>query len=59
MATAIMEEKSFANLLDRARLRSERVRVIEARPVEEPRPRPKVEIKPHLPTVPDRRFRRI
>jgi hypothetical protein len=59
MATAIMEEKSFANLLDRARLRSEKVRVIEARPLAEPKEAAKPEIKPYLPTVPDRRYRRI
>jgi hypothetical protein len=53
-------DESFAVLLDRARKRSEKVMVIPA-PIEQ-RPEPEkpatVEIKPHLPTVPDRRYRR-
>ena len=49
-------DESFAALLDRARKRSEKVRVIEARP--EPERPSTVEIKPHLPTVPDKRYRR-
>jgi hypothetical protein len=49
-------DESFAALLDRARKRSDKVRVIEARP--EPERPSTVEIKPHLPTVPDRRYRR-
>ena len=53
-------DETFANLLDRARKRSEKVKVkvIEARPEPE-KPAPTVEIKPHLPTVPDRRYRRF
>jgi hypothetical protein len=58
-ATAVFPlNETFAALLDRARVRSEKVRVIEARPVE-PKPKPTVEIKPHLPTCPDRRYRRF
>ena len=55
--------ENFAERLDRARERSEKVmKVIEARPIEQ-RPEPErpatVEIKPHLPNVPfDRRYRR-
>jgi hypothetical protein len=47
----------MAALLDRARKRSDKVRLIEARPVE-PKPTPTVEIKPFITTVPDRRYRR-
>jgi hypothetical protein len=53
-------DERFAGLLDRARKRSEKVKVkvIEARPEPE-KPKPTVEIKPHLPTVPDRRYGRF
>jgi hypothetical protein len=57
VTASIPFDESMAALLDRARKRSDKVRVIEARPVE-PKPTPTVEIKPHLPTVPDRRYRR-
>jgi hypothetical protein len=61
-AMAIVNNGDFAERLDRARERSDRVmKVIQARPIEH-RPEPEkpatVEIKPHLPTVPDRRYRR-
>jgi hypothetical protein len=42
-AMAVINGGDFAEQLDRARLRSEKVRVIEARPVEEPKPKPTVE----------------
>jgi hypothetical protein len=49
----------FASKLDRAVLRSAKVKLV-ARVIEErPKPSPTVEIKPHLPTVPDRRYRRF
>ena len=43
-------------MLDRARARS--AKVIDAKPVEEPKPNPVVEVKLHLPMVPDKRYRR-
>jgi hypothetical protein len=49
----------FASKLDRAVLRSARVKLVASVPVERPKPTPTVEIKPHLPTVPDRRYRRF
>jgi hypothetical protein len=53
-------DESFANLLDRAKKRSEKVRVIAAEPEPKPAKQPPIiEIKPHLPTVPDRRYRRF
>jgi hypothetical protein len=60
-ATAVFPlNETFAALLDRARVRSEKVRVIEARPAEpKAKPTPTVEIKPHLPTIPDKRYRRF
>ena len=53
-------DESFAALLDRARKRSEKVRVIPATIEQRPEPeKPTVEITPYRPTVPDmRRFRR-
>jgi hypothetical protein len=60
VTASIPVDESWAAMLDRARKRSEKV-LIEARPIEA-RPEPErpstVEIKPHLPTVPDRRYRR-
>jgi hypothetical protein len=58
MATAVIDGKDFASLLDR---RIAHMRRVEAARLEEPKPaaQVEVEIKPHLPTVPDRRFRRI
>jgi hypothetical protein len=57
-ATAIVNGGDFAQRLDKAVARSAgvKVKVIEARP--EP-PTPVVEIKPYVPTVPDRRYRRF
>ena len=55
-ATAVMTGKDFASLLE---ARMPRMKRLEARAVE---PRPvaaQPEIKPHLPTVPDRRYRRF
>src|SRR6516164_4608009 len=49
----------FATKLDRAVLRSAKVKLVASAPVERPKPTPTVEIKPHLPTVPDRRYRRF
>jgi hypothetical protein len=54
-ATAVIDGKDFASILERriAHMRKiEAAREISADPA-------KVEVKPHLPTVPDRRFRRI
>jgi hypothetical protein len=48
----------FASRLDRAVLRSARVKLV-ARVTDRLKPTPTVEIKPHLPTVPDRRYRRF
>src|SRR5262245_51530455 len=57
--TTVLDGKDFASLLE-ARLRRykqlEATRQIEARPIED---KPKPEIKPHLPPVHDRRWRRI
>jgi hypothetical protein len=52
--TALVSEKDFASLLERriAHMRKVNAGLIESRPA------PQVEIKPHLPSVPDRRFRR-
>jgi|SRR6516164_5266317 len=49
----------FASKLERAVLRSAKVKLVARVPVERPKPTPTVEIKPHLPTVPDRRYRRF
>jgi hypothetical protein len=54
VATAVIDGKDFATILER---RIAHMRRIEAAKIEEPKAI--VEIKPHLPTVPDRRFRRI
>jgi hypothetical protein len=43
--TVVPFDETFAALLDRARVRSEEVRVIEAKPAE-PKPKPTVEVKP-------------
>ena len=53
MATAIIDEQDFATLLDRRLARMAEQKLIEARPT------PPVEVKPPLPRLPDRRFRRI
>ena len=57
--TALINGEAFAQQLDRAVARSRMV--IEAKAIVEPTPKPtpKVEIKLHLPTVPDRRYRRM
>src|SRR5262245_4774848 len=58
-ATAVMDGKDFASLLD-ARMRRykqlQSTRMVEAQPIKD---KPAPEIKPHLPTVHDRRFRRV
>ena len=64
-ATAILTDGSFAQRLDRAIARSNgNVKVIDAQPLKEgesapAKVPPTVEIKPRLPTVPDRRYRRL
>jgi hypothetical protein len=60
VTASVPYDETFANLLDRARKRSARVMVIPATIEQRPEPvQPAtVEIKPHLPTVPDRRYRR-
>ena len=61
VTASIPFDETFANLLDRAKKRSERVRVIDVKPAEPKPPKepPTIDIKPHLPTVPDRRYRRF
>jgi hypothetical protein len=56
VATAVIDGTDFATMLDRARARS--AKVLDAKPVEEPKPNPVVEVKLHLPMVPDKRYRR-
>jgi len=63
VATAVIDGKDFATLLDRriAHMRKvEAARIIDAKPVEpKPKPAPTGQIKPYVPTVPDKRYRRI
>jgi len=54
MATAIINENSFAELLDK---RLERMKQMELAQL--PKPAPQIEVKPVLSHTPDRRFRRI
>src|SRR5262245_14169639 len=54
--TAVMTGKDFASILE-ARMR--RFKKLEAAKVINAQPTPVVEVKPHLPTVADRRYRRI
>jgi hypothetical protein len=59
--TAFMDGKSFAALLEKRIMHMKRVnaaQIINQIPEEKPKPAPQVEIKPHLPTVPDKRYRR-
>jgi len=56
VAAAVIDGKDFASLLDR---RIAHMRKVEAGLIEPPKERPNVEIKPHLPPVHDRRYRRI
>ena len=55
IATAVMNEGSFADLLERRLKRIEQIdqKLIEAKPT------PRVEVKPALPRLPDKRYRRI
>jgi hypothetical protein len=55
-ATAVITEKDFASLLER---RIAHMRKVEAGLIEPPKERTDVEIKPHLPPVHDRRYRRF
>ena len=55
IAQAILNEQSYAELLDR---RLERMKEVEQKLIEAT-PTPPVEVKPPLPRLPDRRFRRI
>jgi len=59
LATAIVDGRDFATLLDERIKRFESMKSIEARPVEQPETKPQVETKPPLARTPDRRFRRI
>jgi len=54
--TATMSGRDFASLLE---ARISRYRKLEAAKIIEAQPAPQVETKPHLPTVHDRRYRRI
>jgi hypothetical protein len=60
VAVANVDGNSFAAILERRYLHMRKMQseLIEAKPVE-PKPQPTVGIKPYLPTVPDRRYRRI
>ena len=53
MATAVINEKSFAELLERRLKRIDQAAVLQAKPP------PQIETKPQLSHTPDRRFRRI
>ena len=57
--TAVVSERDFASLLDQRLKRIEEMRLIEAHPSINNGNGPEVEIKPPLPRVPDKRFRRI
>jgi hypothetical protein len=57
--TAVVSERDFASLLDQRLKRIEEMRLIEAQPSINNGNGPEVEIKPPLPRVPDKRFRRI
>ena len=57
--TAVVTDESLAVKLDRAWTRTRRAKIIDARPIDPPKKEPpKIEIKPHLPHVPDKRYRR-
>ena len=51
--TAVVNEQDFATLLD------QRLARIEAMRTDEARPRPQVEVKPPMPRLADRRYRRL
>jgi hypothetical protein len=66
LATAIVDGKDFATLLDQRIARYEKMKlldgakIIEAQPINgNPQAKPQVETKPPLARTPDRRFRRI
>ena len=65
LATAIIDERDFATLLDQrlkrfAEMEANRPKLIDAQPINsKPQAKPQVETKPPLARTPDRRFRRI
>ena len=61
IATAVVNEGSFADLLERRLKHLDELKMIEsnAKPVEHVEPKPQVETKPPLARTPDRRFRRV
>ena len=58
LATAIVDERDFATLLDQRIKRLEEMKLIEAKATDA-KPHVEVEVKPPLARTPDRRFRRF
>src|SRR5262245_13777379 len=57
MATAVINENSFAELLEKRLKRQQQIE--QAKVIEADKSTPTVEVKPPLPRLPDRRYRRI